>query len=423
MRIIILNQFFYPDHSATSQLMTDLAENLVERGVDVTALAGRGRYNGGERLAPRESHKGIRIERAWATSFGKQSMLGRLSDYLSFYVGASWKLIRLPRHDIVMALTTPPLIGLVALIIGRLRRMRVVALVQDIYPDIAVALGTVPARNPATKLLDGLNRFILRGADRIIVLSECMRDRITKKIEGALSRIDVIHNWADGSKISPLGEEENAFASEHNSEGKFVVLFSGNFGKVNEFQTVLDAALVLRDRSDIAFLFIGEGAKASEIRQFSDRHNLTNIRLLPYQPRESLRLSLAAGHASLVTLADNLAGLSVPSKTYGILAAARPILFVGDSRSEIARLILENDCGAVVAAQQSVRLAQIISDWESDRTRLERMGAAARSLFDRRFDRPHAVRAYLESFAKCMDATPRRLTSALVKRAEHRGTL
>ncbi len=142
MRIIILNQFFYPDHSATSQLMTDLAESLVERGHQVTALAGRGRYNGGDALLSKGEYQGVRIERAWTTCYGKRNLAGRVVDYLSFYLGASWKLVRLPHHDIVMALTTPPLIGLVALLIARLRGMRLVALMQDIYPDVAVALGS-----------------------------------------------------------------------------------------------------------------------------------------------------------------------------------------------------------------------------------------------------------------------------------------
>src|SRR5690349_8160406 len=153
MRLVILNQFFYPDHSATSQLMTELAESLVDRGVEVTALAGRGRYSGGGRLVRREVYKGVRIERAWATSFGKGSLSARISDYLSFYLGATWSLLRLRRHDVVMALTTPPLIGVVALLIGRLRRMRVVMLVQDVYPDIAVALGALRPDSLITKTI------------------------------------------------------------------------------------------------------------------------------------------------------------------------------------------------------------------------------------------------------------------------------
>src|SRR5256885_971658 len=162
--------------------MTDLAESLVERGVVVTALAGRGRYNGGEKLKRSESYKGVRIERAWATGFGKRNVIARVSDYLSFYLGASWKLLRLPRHDIVMALTTPPLIGLIALIIGRLRGLRVVSLVQDIYPDVAISLGALSERSLLTRLLNRIGRLTLRSSDRIIVLGECMRQKIIVKV-------------------------------------------------------------------------------------------------------------------------------------------------------------------------------------------------------------------------------------------------
>ena len=403
MRIIILNQFFYPDHSATSQLMTDLAGSLVEEGIVVTALAGRGRYNGGERLASSEVYRGVRIERAWATSFGKKSAVRRVSDYLSFYLGASWKLLRLPKHDMVMALTTPPLIGLIALAIGRLRGMRVVALVQDIYPDVAVALGTLNKRNPVMRFLDFLSRLTLRRSDRVVVLGECMRERVLAKVgEGVASRIDVIHNWADGAEIKPLTGEENPFAAEQNLEGKFVILFSGNLGRVNDFSTVLNAARILRDRTDILFLFIGEGAKSAEIENFAKAHGLENIRMLPYQPRERLRYSLASGHVSLVTLAEGLAGLSVPSKTYGILAAGRPILFVGDTRSSVARIIQDNGCGAVVSSGESARLSQIITDWASDKEKLAQLNAVARETFEKYFDRPRAVTSYLETFQQCM---------------------
>jgi colanic acid biosynthesis glycosyl transferase WcaI len=406
MRLIILNQFFYPDHSATSQLMTELSESLVERGVAVTALAGRGRYTGGERLAPREDYKGVRIERAWATSFGKSSMAGRVLDYLTFYLGASWTLLRLPAHDAVMALTTPPLIGLVALLIGRMRRMRVIMLVQDVYPDIAVALGTLRPRSPMTKALAFISSQVLRRSDRIVVLSESMRKRITEKIgEQRASRIDVIHNWADGTDIRPLREPSNPFIVEHNLSESFVVLFSGNFGRVNEFSTVLEAAQLLRNRSDIVFLFVGGGAKEIEIQEYRRKYGLDNIKLLPYQPRHLLRYSLAAGNALLVTLANGLAGLSVPSKAYGIMAAGRPLLFVGDPCSDIARIVTENGCGAAVASGDSSRLAEIVASWSSEKSKVEELGLVARSLFEKRFDRKHAVNQYLESFTKCISLT------------------
>jgi colanic acid biosynthesis glycosyl transferase WcaI len=408
VRLIILNQFFYPDHSATSQLMTDLAESLVGRGMQVTVLSGRGRYNGGDRLPPREEYRGVRVERAWTTSFGKDSVAGRLADYFSFYMGAAWKLLALPRHDVVMALTTPPLIGLLALIVCRLKGMKLVALVQDIYPDVGIALGTFKEGSFATRALNRLNRLVLARADRIIVLGECMRERVAaKSSRDSADRIDVIHNWADGEKIRPLADgERNAFAEEHDLRGRFVVEFSGNMGRVNDFDTPLEAARLLQGRSDILFLFIGDGAKAGEIEEYVRQHELVNVRLLPYQPRETLLYSLAAGDAHLVTLAEGLAGLSVPSKTYGILAAGRPVLFVGDPRSDIARLVSEHHCGEVVTTGDAARLMSIIETLADTPMLTARMGGAARELFLRRFDRPHAVAAYAESLTKCFGPEP-----------------
>lgn len=403
MRIIILNQFFYPDHSATSQLMTDLAESLVEKGIGVTAIAGRGRYDGGGKLPARGDYRGVRIARAWASGFGKRTVAGRLADYLSFYIGATWTLLRQPRHDIVMALTTPPLIGLVALLVARLRRIRLIALVQDVYPDIAVALGTLKAKSLLTRTLDQLNRLVLRKADRVIVLSECMRQHVVSKIgpeDG--TRIDVIHNWADGAQIQPLGEEENPFRADHNLGDAFVVMFSGNWGRVNDFQTVLEAAKLLHKRRDILFLFVGNGGRAGELQSFCNYHRLDNIRTLAYQPREMLRFSLAAADVSLITLAPGLAGLSVPSKTYGIMAAARPILFVGDLSSEIASIINESGCGTVISSGESEKLARLINAWSQDKTPLVEAGRRARMIFEKSFDRSHAVMAYIRTFDKCL---------------------
>jgi colanic acid biosynthesis glycosyl transferase WcaI len=402
MRILILNQFFYPDHSATSQLMTDLAEGLVERGFEVTALASRGRYNGGAKLARRESHDGLKIERAWATSFGKANLAGRLCDYLSFYIGAAFKLLLLPRHDIVMALTTPPLIGLVAVTIGWLKHTRVISLMQDVYPDVAIALGALRRDSLASRLLGRVNRRVLESSSRIIVLGECMRERIVDILGPALKdRIDVIHNWADGSLIKPLDACKNSFIAQNGYQDRFLVLFSGNLGQVNDFQTLIESARLLKDRSDILFLFIGEGAKKEEIADFARRNNLTNIQMLPYQPREVLPQSIAAGDASVVTLADGLAGLSVPSKAYAIMAAGRPILFVGDRASAIAKIVEEHGAGAVVGSGDSKRLARVIINWADNANEVERLGGNARAVFEERFDRKIAIEAYVESFSKC----------------------
>lgn len=406
MRLTILNQYFYPDISATSQLMTELAQNLVEHGFEVTAVSARGCYNGGS-LPRHDRYKGVMIERAWATSFGKKRAIGRLSDYFTFYLSAFLKLMILPRQDIVMALTTPPLIGLAALAVGKLRGMKFIALMEDLYPDVAVALGALPADGRAAKLMNWMTRVMLNHSDRIIVLSDCMLERIVKKMGPQIrSRVDVIHNWADGEKITPVEGRKAEFFSAcglPQLTEKFVVLFSGNMGRVNEFMTVMEAARHLRDRSDIAFVFIGEGVRSGEIKGYIADHRLPNVFMLPYQPREQLNQSLSSGDALLITLSEGLAGLSVPSKTYSSLAAGRPLLFVGDQNSSVAQMIQRHECGASVAAGDRGKLAHTIAAWASDRAAASELGTAARALFERRFDRPVAVKGYLASLRKCFD--------------------
>lgn len=240
-----------------------------------------------------------------------------------------------------------------------------------------------------------------------------MRERILAKVgEGKAPFIDVIHNWADGDKIKPYNDAKNPFQTEHKLNDSFVVLFSGNFGRVNEFSTILETARKLRENPRFKFVFIGDGAKAKEIKQHIKEYELSNILMLPYQARESLKFSLAAGHAHLVTLADGLAGLSVPSKTYGILAAGRPIVYVGDPESAVARLVEENRCGAAIATGDSERLTKTLKRWADDKQELSQLGARAHQLFESRFDRQHAVAAYLETFAKCLNVAHVRAPSA-----------
>jgi colanic acid biosynthesis glycosyl transferase WcaI len=404
MRVLILNQFFYPDYAATSLLMTELADTLVQRGVYVTVATGRGLYRGGKKLPKKDEYKGIHIQRCWTTSFGKGNVLGRLVDYFSFYLGATWGLLRIQKHDVVMSLTTPPLIGCIGLLVGRLRGMRVVALEQDVYPEVAIALGTLKETSVVTRLLRSVSTAVLCRSDRIIALSTCMRQRLRAKVGSAsLPPIDVIHNWADGRTIKPSARE-NWFSNEHDLLKHFVVLFAGNFGKVNDFKTVLEAAHLLKNNGNILFLFVGGGEKAAEIEKFQTKYDLRNIRVLPYHPPSQMADILASAHVSLVTLAKGLAGLSVPSKTYWSLAAGRPVLFVGDLNSDIAQLVTANSCGAAVPSGNSDELAKILSGWESDRARLSELSSAARDLFERRFDLQIAVDSYIDSFKRSLCA-------------------
>jgi glycosyltransferase involved in cell wall biosynthesis len=229
-----------------------------------------------------------------------------------------------------------------------------------------------------------------------------MRQRVFSKL-GRRDQfsIDVIPNWADGRAIKP-GSRTNWFSEKYGLTNSFVILFAGNFGLVNDFSTILDAARLLRESREIVFLFVGGGAKANEIRDAQLAQDLQNIRILPYHPPSDMSEILATAHASLVTLANGLAGLSVPSKTYWILASGRPVLFVGDTECEIFRVVLENKCGAAVPSGNSEELVAIISSWASDPNKLAGLGQTARTVFAEKFDRQRAVDSYIESFRKVL---------------------
>jgi len=321
-------------------------------------------------------------------------------DYLSFYIAAAWKLATIPRHDVILSLTTPPFITLLALIVGRLRKIRIIAVQQDLYPDVAVALGALRADSLLTRFLSWLDRKTLQHADRVIVLGECMRERVLRKSVDA-AHIDVIPNWADGTATKPL-PRQNWFSEKYQLSSSFVLLFAGNFGLVNDFATVLDAAKLLRDETRIVFLFVGGGVQGGLIDEFRTRHELSNIIVLPYHPPAVMPEVLAASDVALVTLADGLAGLSVPSKTYGSLAAGKPVLFVGDLRSDIARLVESRGCGAAVRAGDSLVLAQVIRNWAARREDVAAFGINARAVFEANFDRSHAVNSYVESMYRCV---------------------
>ncbi|HZS48525.1 MAG TPA: glycosyltransferase family 4 protein [Blastocatellia bacterium] len=403
MRVLILNQFFYPDISATSQLMTDLAEDLVKMGADVTALCCRNQYIKGEELVSDEVYKGIRIVRVAVTQFDRASFVKRGVSYLSFYVSSFFKLIRLNRPDVILVLTTPPLIASVACMIKAISRCRVIYLVQDLYPDVAVQLGVLKEKSSFTRLLERVSKTTLSRSDAIIALGDCMRRRIEEKGTSP-KKIHVIPNWADGDQIRTIERSENEFLREHRLTEKFVVFYSGNMGKVHDFDTILEAVRGLSSHSDIVFVFVGDGPKRNLISDFIKENPDVNILLLPYRQRDELSVSLGAADVSLVTLSKGMEGLVVPSKVYGVMAAGRPIIFIGQKGSEAANTIENASCGYVIPNGQVSDLKNAILNLKADKCLAFQMGKNSRESFETKFDRRLVTRRYFDLIKGVMEA-------------------
>lgn len=388
MRILVLNQFFHPDFSATAQLAAELAEDLAAAGVEVTALASRGSYLGGETLPAEETWRGVRIRRLWATSLGKRTLAHRAVDYASFYASAAAALVTMPRQDVVVALTTPPLIAAAGLPARTLRGARLVYWVQDLYPDVAVAFGALGARSLAARAMAAVSRAVMHRSDAVVALGEAMRERCVA--HGAVpERVVVIPNWADPDAVRPILHAENPLRRELAGEAAFLVMYSGNMGRAHDVGTLLAAAERLWQDRSIRFHFQGNGAKRELVARAAER--LPNVRISDYQPRARLSESLSAADLHLISLDAHLAGLLEPSKLYGIMAAGRPALFVGPEESEVARTIRREMCGEVIPPGDPGALARRVTELARDPARCTEMGQRGRKAVVDRFGRKSAV--------------------------------
>jgi len=404
VRIVLLNQYFAPDEAATAQLLADLGEGLAAAGHEVVAICCRRAYEDPARRYPRrERVRGVAVRRVRSTGFGRATAAGRVADYFTFLAAAGLALLFGRRPDVVVSLSTPPLVAYVGLALARLRGARSVYWVMDVYPDLAFRLGALRTGSPAGRLFARISRSTLRGSDAVVALGETMAARLAA---GGLRNVTTIHNWADGEAIRPRPAQDHPLREAWGWTGRFVVLYSGNMGLAHEFETVLGAAEMLRERPSVRFAFVGGGPRREEVEREVRRRGLANVEFRPYVARDLLGQSLTAGDLHLVTLREGTPGLLVPSKIYGILAAGRPTLYVGPDAGEVADIIGSGRCGTRVASGDARGLAQAIERYERDAAMRGAEGERARELFERRFARPRALVAFERLIAQGRTAGP-----------------
>lgn len=394
--IVFLNRFYWPDVAATGQMLTDLAEDLTALGWDVTVVTSAGDYRGNAGRLPRdETRAGVRIVRITGTRFGRHRLAGRLLDYVSYLGGAMVRVLRLGRRDVVVAMSDPPFLSVVAVVAARLTWASSVYWAQDLFPQIAAKLGVMSELSLAYRVSDRLARWLNRRFDLVIALGPRMAQALISAGTRA-ERTVWVHNWADASAIRPMEPVENPFLREHGLEGRFVVLYSGNAGRAHPFDAILYAARALRDDCETVFMFIGSGKRFPELRAAAEREGLPNVRFLDYLPRERLAFSLSAASVSLVTEDPEVEGLLVPSKTYGILASGRPLFFVGSPDSDVARIVAEADCGVIVSPEDGSGLVRALVSLRGDPSRLAAMGTNARRAAEANYDRRRATERWAD---------------------------
>jgi colanic acid biosynthesis glycosyl transferase WcaI len=376
--VLLVNQFFHPSSAATSQLLTDLARHLAGAGAKVTAICGPSSYGG----VNSGNLPGVEIRRVPSWPFAR-GRLGRVISYGSFYAGAFLLAITARRPGAILTLTTPPLLSLTGTLLKKIRGAPHFIWEMDIYPDIAVELGMLSPGGRITRLIGALADWSRRNADGVVVLGDDMKELLVARGIPA-DKIFVSENWADPAEISPL-----PFPA-----GPLHLLYSGNLGLAHDVETLLGAMLSYGapdTASGIRFTFAGAGPRRESLEAFVRDHQLSNVAFRDYCPREQLGESLAEGHIGLVTQQPQVIGSVVPSKLYGILAAGRPVIYIGARGTTPARVIERFNCGWQIDPGDVRGLVALLKKLDNDRSAVYAAGARARKAFEENYTREMGV--------------------------------
>ncbi len=339
MKILLLNQCFYPDYVATAQYLTDLALGLHEAGHQVTVVASTRGYDNQQSLYPfRETWRGIEIHRIWTTSLGKKTKWRRFVDFAVFWINATFVLFRLPRADVTVCLTSPPLISTLGTVMALLKGGAVVPWVMDLNPDEAVAAGWLKAGGLMERVLSSLQSWSFHRASRIVALDRFMAQRLMDKgVTEKVIHVDAPWSHDDAVRWDAAGRD--TFRASHGLTGKFVVMYSGNHSPCHPLDTVLSAAERLAGDERLDFLFVGGGSEFAKVKAFATKRGLNNITCLPYQPLTELSASLSSADLHLVVMGAPFVGIVHPCKIYNILALGLPFLALGPVASHLTDIV------------------------------------------------------------------------------------
>jgi colanic acid biosynthesis glycosyl transferase WcaI len=394
-RIIVISQFFGPDQSAVGQFLSDFADGAAAAGHDVRVICGTTNYAAAEDAAPALTQRRISVTPSQSSTGGgmihvvrvrtatfSQSKAKKLLSYSTFYAGALWRALWIPKPDVVLTLTAPPGLAWIGWLVQRIRRCRYVVWEMDVYPDIAIALN-IPVAAWTSRILD----FPRRRANTVIALGPCMRSRLLQH-RIAEDRIVVAENWADGQSIVPLPFPQ---------QRPLRILYSGNLGLAHEVATIRAVMERLANSPDFLFILAGGGMGRRELIDFCRERELGNISFPGYVPLKDLGASLAKGHLGLITQKQSTVGAVVPSKIYGLMAAGRPVLFIGPAAATPALLIRRFDCGWHFDCGDEHGVRSLLMRLLDHPEEIQEKGKNGRQAFIESYDKPAGVARVMQA--------------------------
>lgn len=391
---------FFNTYEPVTTFYRDLLPFLAKSGLSLDVLISSAEYRSSRTVLSEEiDHPRVRIIYLPSGGIRPTGRLQKVWLMLVYIVSAAFASLFSRPVDMNFFLTQPPLFALWGWILKVFRRQPYICLLMDVYPEVAIRDGVLKESSAWVRMLTSLSRFALQHASRIIVIGRCMQEYLVNTGISA-EKIRVIPNWVNEELVYPVKRDGNTLRHDLGLDNTFLVVYSGNMGVSHEFQSLLTAAELLRVEKRIRFVLIGDGCRRASIEQYQEEKKLDNLVLLPFQPIDKLGESLSLGDLLLVTLRDGFEGLVVPSKAYGALGAARPLVYAGNPSGEIARMIMEEKVGSVVPSEDGFELAQTILRYYRQPDLCREQGQRAFDLSRGRYSRQNALASYLNVFCE-----------------------
>lgn len=394
-RLWVVTELYYPEETSTGYYLTKIAEGLADEFY-VSVVCGQPNYSKrGIRAPYKERYHSVDIVRARGTTLDKNVILFRLANMFTLGLSVLFAAMRrFQKGDRVLVVTTPPLLPFVSAAAALIRGSGYSLLIHDNYPDILIAVGKTRPDSIFANIMERSNRWLFKHAERIVVVGRDMNELVTRKAIGLDIPVITIPNWAELETVNPRPRENNRLLSELGLSEKFVVLYAGNMGHPNDIESIVEAARLLKDRPDIHFIFLGSGVKRAWLEDEVRRNELSNVTILDPRPRADQEEFLNACDIGLISLVNKMKGVSMPSRTYNILAAGKPILAVTEDRSELAMVVNEERVGTVVPPGQPRQIVDAVLEMASDREKLVAMGKRARHAAETKYTLENAIGAY-----------------------------
>jgi colanic acid biosynthesis glycosyl transferase WcaI len=402
-KIWVLSEHYYPEETATGHILGHIAEGLTDEYQMHVICAQPTYHQRGEKAPAHEVHQGVEIFRCRSTNFDRNVIWKRLINLVTISLSIFFaSLFRIGRGDTVLVVTNPPLLPFLTRFAAWVKGAKVVLLVHDVYPEVLMASGLSQEGTVLVRIIRWANQKLYRSMHHIVVLGRDMQTVALAKLgpDANPDDVSIIPNWADLDEIEPTERATNPLLKELGLLDKFVIQYAGNMGYVHDVETIVAAAALLRDAPDVHFLFIGSGAKQAWLEQEIANHGLENITRIGQRPRSEQSTFLNACDTAIMALLPGMLGVSVPSRSYNILAAGKPILGVLNNASEIALMINEENIGWTVEPQNPQALVETIRHISNDPQALQSIRERSRSVAENKYTAGHALEKFRSVFAR-----------------------